>query len=312
MTYEEGILSILEQLQYKPELKGEIKPFKRVIVCGMGGSRLAADMLNMLKPELEILIHSDYGLPNINPAHLREALIIANSYSGNTAETISAAEAAIEQKYNLVIVCGGGELQKMAESHQIPHVVTPHSEMPARLMVYQNLIALSACLKIDPTIFESAQHIDLPNLKKQGADIASRIGNKIPLIYTSTRFNELGYIWKVNFNETAQVSAFHNWLPEIDHNEIAGFHSTGDQFFGIMIGDPSDQILHPRFQATAELLEKAGMQLARFELPGQELVERVIAGSILAHWTALALAEQLKVNPLSSFVIEELKQKLAR
>ena len=127
MTYEEGILGVPKQFEYKPEIIGKekIRPFKKIIVLGMGGSRLATGILNMVKPELDIHIHSDYDLPLFDEEVLTSALIITNSHSGNTTEPISGAKIAIENGLNLVVVSTGGELINIANQNQVPHIVYP-------------------------------------------------------------------------------------------------------------------------------------------------------------------------------------------
>src|SRR3989344_5365211 len=60
------------------------KKFEGYIVAGMGGSHLAADIIQCWQPENNIIIWSDYGLPPLRPKELKKRLIIASSYSGNT------------------------------------------------------------------------------------------------------------------------------------------------------------------------------------------------------------------------------------
>ena len=99
MNYKEAILGIPKQFEYRPEIinKDRLRSFNKIIVLGMGGSRLGADILNMLQPELDIYVHSDYDLPQLSKEVLTNSLIIANSYSGNTAEVISGAQIAINR-----------------------------------------------------------------------------------------------------------------------------------------------------------------------------------------------------------------------
>ncbi|MEK7138254.1 MAG: SIS domain-containing protein, partial [Patescibacteria group bacterium] len=224
MTYEEGILGIPKQFEYQPEIidKDKIRPFKKIVVLGMGGSRLGADVLNMLKPELDIHIHSDYDLPILDDETLASALIVANSYSGNTAEPISGAKIGIQKGLNMVIISTGGELINIANRHQIPHILLPHGLLAPRMMLGHDLMALAEIIGFNTSNLASCQNIDASALKAEGNQVARQIGSAIPLIYTSESLNELGYIWKVVLNETAKMPAFHNRFPEADHNEIAG------------------------------------------------------------------------------------------
>lgn len=295
MTYEEGILSIPEQLKFKPEIlnKEKLKPFKRVIVCGMGGSRLAADLLNLLKPESDIHIHSDFGLPNLASEVLAEALVITNSYSGNTAETISAAKAAQAKGLNLAVVAGGGELLKLAQDSDLPCVAVPHTEMPARMMVAQDLKAIMALLSLEDISFQT----DASSLKAEGERVASEIGSKIPLIYVPAGLIELGYVWKVIFNETAKMPAFCNRLPELNHNEIESFGASAAQNFCVlMFGN--------EFKNTVEVIKGCGINIVSLDAVQPS---NIFSSIVTAHWTALTLAQKAGVDPLATPVISKLK-----
>lgn len=313
MTYEEGILGIPKQFEYKPEVinKDKIRPFKKIIVLGMGGSRLSADILNMLKPELDIHIHSDYDLPALNAEALSEALVVVNSYSGNTAEPISGAKMALEKGFNIVIVSAGGELLNLSNQNQIPHVVLPHSDLPPRMMLGHDLMAIATLVGFDTTDLTSCQQIDAGSLKSEGTQVARQMGSAIPLIYTSERLNELGYIWKIILNESAKMPAFHNRLPEADHNEIAGFQ--GDWaagFHSIFLRDELDARLGERMDLTAKLFQSHGMLVATIPLAGVSLAEKIISSIIVAHWTALELATTNNVEPLAVLEIENFKKEL--
>src|SRR5687767_13885057 len=74
--------------------------FKSLVVCGMGGSALAADILQSLGLENRLLVHRDYDLPSAADEH---SLFVCISYSGNTEETVSALQEAL--KRNLKVVC---------------------------------------------------------------------------------------------------------------------------------------------------------------------------------------------------------------
>ena len=313
MTYEEGILGIPKQFEYKPEVinKDKIRPFKKIIVLGMGGSRLAGDILNMVKPELDIHVHSDYDLPWLDMETIRNSLIIANSYSGNTAEIISGAKNAIEQSLNLVIIASGGELLAMAKEKQIPHVILPHSELPPRMMLGHDLMAIAEFIGFDARELEMCRGIDANVLKSTGTQVARQIGSAIPLIYTSERLNELGYIWKIILNETAKMPAFHNRFPEADNNEIAGFQGDwASGFHCIFLRDELDSRIGQRMDLTAELLRTHDILAVTVPLEGPSLLEQIVRSIIVAHWTALELATINNVEQLAGLEIENFKKKL--
>jgi glucose/mannose-6-phosphate isomerase len=81
------IKNFKKQFDYKPTIRNrdKLKKSKDFFVAGMGGSHLSADIIRDIFPELNIQVHSDYGLPRkIN----KESLLILSSFSGNTEEVL--------------------------------------------------------------------------------------------------------------------------------------------------------------------------------------------------------------------------------
>ena len=65
---EESIKSFPKQFLFNPEIQNAEKLVRasRFIVLGMGGSSLAAEILKMARPDIDIILHRDYDLPEIN------------------------------------------------------------------------------------------------------------------------------------------------------------------------------------------------------------------------------------------------------
>src|SRR5512134_3305983 len=103
------------------------KDFKQVVIAGMGGSAIGADMLASycapLAP-IPVSVHRDYGLPFF--ARGAETLVICSSHSGNTEETLDAFEAARRVECRLIAISTGGELAKRAKEHNVPLLIFEH------------------------------------------------------------------------------------------------------------------------------------------------------------------------------------------
>jgi glucose/mannose-6-phosphate isomerase len=307
MTYEEGILNIPEQFKSILEIvnKEKLRPFKHLLVLGMGGSRLGADLLAMYRRDLDIHVHSDASLPGLSPEMLSEALIIADSYSGSTQETISAAKEALEKGYNLAIVASGGELAQLAAEHQLPHIVIPHSELPARLIVGYSMVAIATLANIDLKEFKETV-VSMEELKKQAKDITAILAGGIPAVYVAETSNELGYCWKIILNETAKIPAFYNRFPEAAHNEIEGYTSMlSEQLRWLMLED--GEMKHMKI--SAELLKGKNIPGAEVAFTGT-LARKILSSFILAHWTGLELATKINTDPLSTPIINKFKEQL--
>ncbi|MHA1156952.1 MAG: SIS domain-containing protein, partial [Candidatus Heimdallarchaeota archaeon] len=88
---------------------------KNIVIVGMGGSAIGGEILrDWLRDRLSISIEvcRDYTLPAyVN----KDTLVFANSYSGNTEETLTAFLTAIQRKCNVLSITSGGHLEKFCK-----------------------------------------------------------------------------------------------------------------------------------------------------------------------------------------------------
>jgi len=109
---QDAIKEFAGQFAFKPRVQNPSKKrFKKFIVAGMGGSHLGADLIKIIDPSLDLMIHSSYGLPPLQKDQWKDRLVIASSYSGNTEETIDAFFEARKKKLPLAAVSVGGKLR---------------------------------------------------------------------------------------------------------------------------------------------------------------------------------------------------------
>ncbi len=180
--------------------------FNKVIVCGMGGSALAADILRMtakdLKVKVPLYVHRNYGLPYWAN---KNCLIVSVSYSGNTEETLSAFQEALKRKLPQVSITSGGKLSSISGRKKIPLAKIPPG-LPPRMSLGLQFSALVTCLSncklldFDLKILSSlGKKLQPEKLEKKGRLLARKLKNKIPLIYASYQNKELARIWKIKF-----------------------------------------------------------------------------------------------------------------
>lgn len=262
-----------------------------LVVVGMGGSHLAADLLKILKPELDIIIHRDYGLP----PNIKNRLIILSSYSGNTEEVLDAYDKSVG--LNRAVITIGGKLLENAKRDNVPFLLLPPGLQPRD--------AIQFCLA---ALYELlGEKLELPEVKPSDP---IEIQDRIPLIYTSNQFQALGYIWKIKFNETGKIPAFNNVLPEADHNEINGF-AKFNNFYALFITDVTDNPkITKRMEITAKLYNEIGIPTKFIELSGIDTLHKIFNFLDLANVTALATAKLYGLDPVAVPMIEKLKKEL--
>ena len=149
MALDKAIKDFPKQIEFEPVVENteKLKPFgfaqgksRKFAVCGMGGSHLAADLIKIARPDLDIIIHSSYGLPEIGD--LDERLIIVNSYSGNTEEALDSFGEALEKKLNLAAISIGGKLLEQAQNKGIAFVKIPDTGIQPRMALGFFVLAL--------------------------------------------------------------------------------------------------------------------------------------------------------------------------
>ena len=221
----EAILNFNKQFTFEPKVVNvnKLKKASKFLVAGMGGSHLAADLLHLVNPKIDLIVHSDYGLPEIN---YQNCLVILSSYSGNTEETLDAYRLAKKKKLPMAVITVGGKLLAMAKKDGLSYIELPNTGIQPRS-------ALGFCLKALLKIM--GQEIELKSItklhktfnptqwEKSGEQMAKKLINKIPIIYSSARNLVIAYNWKIKFNENSKIPAFYNIFPELNHNEMNGF-----------------------------------------------------------------------------------------
>lgn len=317
------IKNFSKQLDYEPVIGNADKLQKRdkFIVCGMGGSNLAAGIINGWKPKLDIWVHRDYGLPEMEESQLKNRLIIASSYSGNTEETLSGFEEALARSLPLVVITTGGKLLELAQENQVPYIQMPKIDDNPRFAIGLSIKATLRAMGEEAILNDLKGEAILPNAndyERAGQELANAVKNKIPLIYSSRQNAGLAYYWKINLNETAKIPAFFNKWPELNHNEMLGFDSQiwdgklADKFVFIFLTDPDDE---PQIQKRATISRKVfkdrGFAVLAIDIIGPSLWHKTFAGIVTAMWTGYYLAEHYGVNPENVSMIEDFKKSLA-
>lgn len=232
MSMQDAIKNFNEQFGYEPEIENSDKfeRFGKFIIAGMGGSNLVADLLKIRDPYIDIIVHRNYGLPALLHDEFRERLLIANSYSGNTEETIDSLEQAVKEGYPSAVIASGGKLIERAKKLTLPFIQIPATGIQPRSALGYNLKAVLKMMGREDWMNEAAKLKDVLNpseYESAGRELAQKLKGRVPLIYSSERNFGIAYNWKIKFNETGKIPAYYNVFPELNHNEMTGFDYAG-------------------------------------------------------------------------------------
>ncbi len=321
---DKAIINFPEQFKFEPVITGDWQPgkYQNYIVCGMGGSHLAADVLKLLRPELNFIIHSDYGLPPATSEALKNSLVIISSYSGNTEEAIDGFRAAQALKLDLVVVAVGGQLIELAKEHRVPYIELPDTGIQPRSALGFSLRALLKIIGDEELLILStklSEQLKPLTLQSTGQELAEQCQQLVPVIYASRRNYALAYNWKIKLNETGKIPAFYNLLPELSHNEMNGFdyneqsQGLARKFVFIMLKDKQDEPrVIKRMGVLTDLLTQRELPVIAIEPKGDSQLETIFNSLLLADWLAYYTALLYEADPEPVPMVEEFKKLMAK
>lgn len=316
----DAILNFARQFSYEPVIENaqRVGAYERYIVAGMGGSHLAADLLKIAAPTIDLRVHQNYGLPHVPERERAGTLVIASSYSGNTEETLDAYDTARQGGCALAAISIGGKLLEKAEHDGVPYVRMPDTGIQPRSALGFGVKGLLSMMRMEDELAAAGRlsvTLHPEHYESEGKKLAGWLAGHAPIIYSSERNQAIAYNWKIKFNETGKIPAFYNVLPELNHNEMAGFDivdATRDlsrNFYFIFLRDSAD---HSRILKRTEVLERLyrdrGLAVEVFELGGADAWEKIFSSLLLADWAAYYIAENYGLESERVPMVEEFKK----
>ncbi len=304
---------------------------QRIVISGMGGSAIGADLLSAYVQEnctIPVIVHRDYGLPAYATGN--ETLVIASSHSGNTEETLDAFETALRNQCRIVVVSTGGELAIRAQKTNIPLWTFMHKGQPRAAVGFSFglLLAMFARLRFitDPandladavqTMRSFQQHLrpDILAVNNPAKRYAGQLMGRWVTVMGAGLLAPVARRWKGQINEVAKAGANFEFLPEADHNALAGtLHPEevlNPHMMTLFLRAPSD---HPRNRLRSDLTRKTYMLEglntdvidARGKSPLAHIWSLITFGDFMAYYLAMAYG----VDPTPVAALENLKKSM--
>ncbi len=302
----------------------------RVLIAGMGGSAAAGDIVRHLaatETKVPIWVHRDYGLPSFVG---KDTLVIFSSYSGNTEETLSAFAASLSTPARKLVITTGGRLGYLAEQQGIPVLLMDYQSPPRAAFPHSftSLLGILVRLGLLPDrssdwqktllILDrlSAELIETtPLVSNRAKQLATRMQGSLAVIYGAELLSGVARRWKTQLNENSKTWAFCELFPEINHNAAVGYELPSwakEKVFVVLLCSPS---LHPRnilrYEATAELLTRAGINCEMVNPQGESSLAQVMSLVLLGDYLSFYLAILNRTDPTPIDSIDFVKSYLA-
>ena len=299
-----------------------------LIVAGMGGSAIGGALARAAladQASRPILAANGYGLPSWTTP---DTTVLCASYSGNTEETLACFESAGALGARRIVATTGGVLAEQARAAEVPVIPIPAGFQPRAAIAYMLISALEVAAlcgagpRLAAEIDVTASHLE-QLVARWGPDadddslpksLARELHDSVPVVVGAALTAQIAYRWKTQINENAGVPAFAGELPELDHNEIAGWLGTGQlgPFSAIFLDDCDS---HPRLRARIELTERFIGPYAKVtrvvSTHGESALERVCSLVLLGDLLSVYLAALTGTDPTPAPPLEDLKKQLA-
>ena len=304
-----------------------------IIISGMGASAISGDIIQSLyreRSDIPIFVTRQYDLPKWAN---KNTLVLSQSYSGNTEETLSTFKHAYQKHCKIIGTSSGGKLQEYCEKRQVPHIEIPSGFQPRAATGYMLFSLIYALNKtgvithdMESEIKETIELVEdfskhnnrnvfeKENLSKQ---ITKKIVNKIPRIYGWDFYIPIAKRWCTQFNENSKIISSFYEASEASHNDIVGWSMNPEaskNYSCIIFRDREDESRHisAHLNFMKELFE--GVAGAFIEIPvfGKKRLAKMMYLMQLGDFVSCYLAILRKTDPTPVSVIIELKEKLAK
>jgi glucose/mannose-6-phosphate isomerase len=146
--------------------------------------------------------------------------------------------------------------------------------------------------------------------------IAKKLRGKLPIIYCDGRLRSMATRFQNQLNENAKQMAHVNTFPEMNHNEIVGWHFPESVLAQSQViylySDHDHERVEKRMEICREIFEKRSNPIIDIVAEGASLLEQYYYLIHLTDWISYYLAKENGIDPDAVEVIDFLKGELAK
>jgi glucose/mannose-6-phosphate isomerase len=325
------LIDTYTQIEYAWDNKFDLSKIKNekinsILISGLGGSAISAGLMkNFLRKDLNIpfIVNRNYFLPEfVN----EETLVIISSYSGNTEETYSVLQQAIERNCMIACITTGGKIESLAVEKNITVVKVLKGYQPryslglsffTLLKILQELQIVSNHDEVVQKIISLWKDKGIEYSKDGNAacNYAEKIIGFIPVIYSADDITSAaGYRFKCQFNENSKLHAFQNVIPELNHNELIGWETFSEKQMNAKLINILDKEYHPqvakRFKITSQLASVNKVEIINLESSENDFKVRLMDIVYLCDWITYYTAILRHFDPSEIRNIDTMKERL--
>jgi glucose/mannose-6-phosphate isomerase len=304
----------------------------RVLVAGMGGSAIGADLLAaLIRPvcPVPVVTHRDYSLPGWANDH--HTLVIASSHSGNTEETLSAYDEAVRRGCTALAASTGGELKRREAAAGAPHWPFEHKGQPRSGVGFSFGLLLAAFARLGlagdlpadmvetaDQMKQQAQNLGsaVPAVQNPGKRYGGQLMDRSFIVFGADFLSPVARRWKTQVNEHAKAWAHFEEVPEADHNTIEGIKMPLDastRAFAMFLLAPSYSApIARRMELTRQAYMLEGVSTDFYMARGRSRMAQLWTALQFGDYVAYYLAIAYGVDPTPVETLEAFKAELKK
>jgi len=314
-TWEQALSSNIPEIQCKS-----------VIVTGMGGSSNAAKIVQGLFEEdlrIPFEVHNDYGLPAwVNS----ETLVVANSYSGNTEETLSGIEVAQAAGAKILGLATGGKIGDMVTKGEIyGSILTPGETNPPNFPKSGLGVSLGGLLSalVKAGVLRISQDELFTSLKEladirdswDATEMAKWVHGGFPVL-----FGGRPLLGSLNAGRNAMCEISRNYtqfydFPEVNHVLIEATkmpNPAKENRYIFFQSDFNHERVTLRYTVTKKVFEEQGLSYRTYRMKGKTKLTQALELPHYCAWIGFYLSMLDGVDPGPEPWILKLKSELSQ
>lgn len=305
------------------KIPADYKQIDNILVLGMGGSALGADVFkNLFKAELKVPVEivRDYEIPGfVN----NKTLVIVSSYSGSTEEPINAVKRANKKGAKIVGICAGDPLASWCKKNHLPVLVFGTQNNPSnqprmaqgylvigQLLLLNKVGLLKLSVKQVKEIikvladYENKFGVLIPTDKNQAKNLAQKTIDKTVWYVASEHLSGNAHVAANQLNENAKRFGGYYLLPELNHHLLESLTYPKSNQANLLFILLESKLYHgrnqKRYQITEQVLDKNGIQYFNYVCQSKSRLAQVCEVLVFASYVSYysALLENINPSPI--------------
>lgn len=309
----ESYFSELSQIEYEK--------CSHIVFAGMGGSGAIGDIFAAIlsKTSTHVTVVKGYHLPKTVTS---DSVVVISSISGNTIETISMLENAIQLKSKIIVFSDGGKIKEICRENNVPHknIKKYHSPRTSfTSFLYAMLHVLKPIIPIEENdIIQSinkmediSTKINSKKITKENPAIQiSEWMNNVPVIYYPWGLEPVAIRFKNSLQENSKIQAVIEDVIESCHNGIVTWDKQNN-FQPILIRGQEDyDKTKERWEILKEFFSEKNINYKEIVSEEGNILTKIICLIYLLDYASIYLAVKLEIDPTPVNAIEYVKKKL--